>query len=111
VLIVDDSAPFLVLLRDIVDRTTGLEVAAEATSGEGAVRLADELRPDIVIIDVNMAGLGGIGAGRQIKARERAAVVVLISTTDPDELPAEAHAVADAVLSKADLAPALLDRL
>jgi DNA-binding NarL/FixJ family response regulator len=111
VLIVDDSATFLHLLGDLVARTAGLEVAGAASNGEDAVRLAADLRPDVAIIDVNMPGLDGIGAAKQIKAGADSAAVVLISTVDPKDLPAEASEVGDIVLSKADLEPELLDRL
>jgi DNA-binding NarL/FixJ family response regulator len=112
VLAVDDNAPFLELLADIVAASTQLESVGEARSGEQAVELARALEPNVVLIDVRMPGLGGVAAAKQIKARRPSTVVALISTTHPDELPAEAgECGADAVVWKSDLDPALLDEI
>jgi DNA-binding NarL/FixJ family response regulator len=112
VLAVDDNASFLELLADIVAASAELESAGEARSGERAVELAREIEPDIVLIDVRMPGLGGIAAAKQIKVHDPATVVALISTTHPDELPAEARECgADAVIWKSDLRPVLLDEI
>ena len=109
VLAVDDNAAFLALLREVVGATAHLELAGEARSGERAVAAAAELRPDIVLMDVWMPGLGGIGAAERIKSVHPSTVVVLISTTHPDELPRTA--CADAVIWKSRLAPRLLDAI
>ena len=90
VLAVDDDPPFLALLRDLVCATAELELVAEVDCGERAVDVATELQPDIVLIDVRMPGLGGIEAAERIKASLPATLIVLISTTHPDELPREA---------------------
>ncbi|HPS78955.1 MAG TPA: response regulator transcription factor [Thermoanaerobaculaceae bacterium] len=55
-------------LRDLLERRTDLKVVGEAADGEAAVRLAHELAPDIVILDVSMPKLNGIEATRQIVA-------------------------------------------
>ena len=68
VLIVDDQPPFLVAARQLIASTPGFEFVGEATSGEGAVTLAAALRPDLVLMDVRMPGLGGLGAARCITA-------------------------------------------
>lgn len=110
VLAVDDHAPFLALLRDVVRATTGLVVVGEAESGERAVEAAHELHPDVVLMDVRMPGLGGIEAAKRIKASRPATLVVLISTTHPDELPRDVEdSGADAVIWKSELQPKLLD--
>ena len=63
VLIVDDQPPFLVAARRLIASTPGFESVGEATSGERAVTLAAALRPDLVLMDVRMPGLGGLGRG------------------------------------------------
>jgi DNA-binding NarL/FixJ family response regulator len=108
VLAVDDDPQFLVLLHEIVDATRHLAIAGEARSGERAVREAHDMEPDMILMDVRMTGLDGIAAGRLIKADRPATLVILISTTHPDELPPVAGA-ADAVIWKIRLAPRLLD--
>lgn len=112
VLAVDDNVPFLALLRDVIGSTGGLELVGEAQSGEGAVAAARELHPDMVLMDVHMPGLGGLAAAERIKADSPATLVVLISTTHPDELlPRGASASADAIIWKSRLGPRPLDEI
>ena len=111
-LAVDDHAPFLTLVRELVDATNLLELVGEARCGEEAVEMASGLQPDVVLMDVRMPGLGGINAARQIRKSCPSALIVLISTADPDELPLEGtDAFADAVIHKGKLGPKLLDEL
>jgi DNA-binding NarL/FixJ family response regulator len=111
VLAVDDHVAFLALLRDVIGSTGHLELVGEAQSGEGAVAAARELQPDMVLMDVHMPGLGGLAAAERIKADSPATLVVLISTTHPDELLPRASASADAVIWKSRLGPRPLDEL
>ena len=112
VLIVDDQAPFLVAARRLIASTPGFESVGEATSGERAVTLAAALRPDLVLMDVRMPGLGGLGAARRITAERSAAAVVLVSA-DPQDVPAAAaeKCGALAVISKQQLRPSSLAAL
>ena len=111
-LIVDDQPPFLVAARKLIASTPGFEFVGEATSGEGAVTLAAALHPDLVLMDVRMPGLGGLGAARRITAARSAAAVVLVST-DPQDVPAAAAegCGAAAVIGKQHLRPSLLTAL
>jgi DNA-binding NarL/FixJ family response regulator len=54
VLIVDDQEPFRQAARMVVDITEGFEVVGEAETGEDSVRMAGELQPDLVLMDVNL---------------------------------------------------------
>ncbi len=67
VLIVDDEAPARDLLR-MLCADQGLTVVGEAKTGEEAVKLADRLRPDLVLLDIAMPGMGGMAAARHIAA-------------------------------------------
>ena len=112
VLAVDDQPSFRVVVRDLVDRTNGLVLVAEAECGERAVALAQELEPDMVLMDVRMPGFGGIAAANAIKEWNPSTVVVLVSTTRPDDLSPEVEGcLADEVLWKTDLRPRLLDEI
>ena len=106
VLIVDDQPPFLVAARRLIASTPGFEFVGEATSGERAVTLAAALRPDLVLMDVRMPGLGGLAAARCITTARSAAAVVLVSA-DPQDVPAAAAegCGALAVISKQHLRP------
>ena len=90
VLTVDDHSPFLAVLRDVVRATGHLEIVGEAQTGEGAIAAAQDLGPDMVLMDVQMPGIGGLEAAEEIKASRPSTVMVLISTTHPDELPPRA---------------------
>ncbi len=90
VLVVDDQAPFRRAARAVVAATAGFELAGEASSGEEAVALAASLHAGLVLMDVRMAGIGGIEAARRIAAAQPATRTILVSTDREDELPPEA---------------------
>jgi len=90
VLIVDDQAPFRRAARAVVTATPGFEVVGEAESGEEAVELADTLAPGLVLMDINLPGINGIEATRRITAAHPGAVVMLLSTYQAGDLPADA---------------------
>ncbi len=90
VLVVDDQAPFRAIARTVVELTPGFAVVGEAETGEDAVRLAAELAPAVVLMDINMPGISGIEATRQMVAAEPSIVVVLLSTYRESDLPADA---------------------
>ncbi len=68
VLIADDHQLFRLGLRHLLETEPGIEVVGEASDGRATVLLADELHPDVVVMDVGMPGMSGIEATRQIVA-------------------------------------------
>ena len=85
VLIVDDQEPFRLAARMVVELTDGFEVAGEAQTGEDAVTMADDLQPDLVLMDVNLPGINGVDATRQILSTSDTVVVLLLSTYEEAE--------------------------
>ncbi len=79
ILIVDDVAAVRQDLRTLLTLAGDLEVVAEAANGAEAVRLADALRPDVILMDLEMPVLGGLDATVQIKARHPACRVVALT--------------------------------
>jgi two-component system, NarL family, response regulator LiaR len=84
VLIADDHAMVRSGLRIFLMAFDDLELAGEASSGGEAVRLTEQLKPDVVLMDLIMPGLDGIHATREIKTRfPQVQVVALTSFADP----------------------------
>jgi DNA-binding NarL/FixJ family response regulator len=90
VLIADDQALLRGGFRLILDAQADIEVVGEASDGEEALRLAEELRPDVVLMDVRMPDLDGIEATRRLSEREGAPRVVMLTTFDTAEVVYEA---------------------
>jgi pilus assembly protein CpaE len=112
VLVVDDQLPFRLAARAVLRRAEGFELIGEAGDGEEAVTLVDELRPDLVLMDINMPRMNGIDATRAIVAAVPGTTVFLCSTYQQSDLPAEATtAGAAAYVNKEELGPALLRQL
>jgi DNA-binding NarL/FixJ family response regulator len=110
VLIVDDQEPFRMAARMVVEVTDGFEVVGEAETGEDSVTMAAELKPDLVLMDVNLPGINGLDATRQILSGSGEAVVVLLLSTYEEEeyAPRAAECGASAYIPKAVFGP---DRL
>ena len=109
VLIVDDQAPFRRAAAAVVKVTGGFDVVGEAASGEEAVELAAALAPQVVLMDINMGGINGIEAARRITSANPDVVVVLLSTYQADDLPADAATSgAVAYVNKEEFGPQVL---
>jgi DNA-binding NarL/FixJ family response regulator len=83
VLIVDDHDLFRTGLRNLLEEQ-GVDVAGEAASGADAVRLVAEIAPDVVVMDLNMPGITGVEATRQIVGRAPLTRVVVLTISDQD---------------------------
>jgi DNA-binding NarL/FixJ family response regulator len=86
VLVVDDHAMVRKGLVQLLTVVEGLEVVGEAAEGRSAVQAASELRPDVVLMDLQMPGLDGVGATREIVAAGTAQVLVLTSFSDAERI-------------------------
>lgn len=86
VLVADDHALFREGLAALVRSDRGLDLVAEAGSGEEAVRLAAELQPDVVVMDIRMSGISGIEATRAITAASPHVGVLILTMFDDDHL-------------------------
>src|SRR3954471_1161890 len=112
VLTVDDNVVFRRAAHDVIRATPGFEPVGEADTGEAALSLVPVLRPQLVLMDVRMPGIGGIEAARRIAevAPERVAVVLM--SADPRGLADEAIPPGTlGVVRKDRLSPAALRAL
>ena len=110
VLIVDDHAVVREGLRTFLELQDGIEVVGEAADGEQAVQHADALVPDVILMDLVMPKLDGIGAMRRLHQRPSPSrVIVLTSFLDDERLMPALQAGAAGYLLK-DVEPAELAR-
>ncbi|MFF7988734.1 response regulator [Kitasatospora xanthocidica] len=101
VLLVDDQPLVRAALEMVITETTDVEVVGEAGTGAEAVRLAAELRPDVVVMDIRMPGMDGIEATRLVTAADGPTRVLVLTTFDEDEhVYAALHAGASGFLVK-----------
>jgi AmiR/NasT family two-component response regulator len=110
VLLAEDEALIRLDLKEMLQEE-GYEVVGEVGDGESAVRLAEQLRPDLIILDVKMPGMDGITAAERIAANRIAPVVILTAFSQRDlvERARDAGAMAYLVkpFQKRDLLPAI----
>lgn len=101
ILLADDHPAFLAGLRTLLRTIPGTEVVGEAATGVAAIAEAHRLKPDIVLMDVNMPGVNGIEATRTIVARHNGtAVLILTMDHDNDSVLASVRAGARGYLLK-----------
>jgi len=101
VLLVDDAIPVRQELRQLLELAGGIQIVAEAGNGLDAVRLAAKAAPDVVIMDLEMPLLDGLGATRRIKAHCPAPRVVVLSVHAGQTVEEDARAAgADAFIVK-----------
>jgi DNA-binding NarL/FixJ family response regulator len=103
VLIVDDHAPFRALARQLLT-VDGFDVVGEASDGAGALRAARELRPDVVLLDVELPDVDGFGVADALAGAPQAPRIVLVSSRARDDYGRlVAESAAHGFIAKAEL--------
>jgi NarL family two-component system response regulator LiaR len=85
VLLVDDHAVVRKGMRALLDREPGIEVVGEAGDGDQAVHAVDRLRPDVILMDLEMPGIGGIEATQRISAAHPESRIVVLTSHAAEE--------------------------
>lgn len=87
VLLIDDHKLVRTGIRRILEDSPGIEVIGEADDGEHGVELAQQLDPDVVLLDVSMPGIGGLEATRQLLAQDPSTKVIVVSVHAREPVP------------------------
>jgi DNA-binding NarL/FixJ family response regulator len=91
VLVVDDQVLFRRVMSAVVNETEGFVLVGSAASGEESITAAEVLRPDLILMDVNLPGIDGMEATRRLREEATAVAVVLLSTYDEDDWDGQAQ--------------------
>ena len=112
VLLVDDHEMVRIGLAAVLDTEDGIEVVGEASSGEEGIRLAQEYKPDVVLMDLVMDGMDGIEATRQLlQLFPDCKVIVLTSYLDDEKMYPVIEAGAFSYLLKTSRATEIADAI
>jgi DNA-binding NarL/FixJ family response regulator len=90
VLVVDDFEPFRRLVCSILQKEQDLQVICEVCDGLGAVQKAQELKPDLILLDLGLPALNGFAAARQIRQLSPESKMLFVSIESSDDLVQEA---------------------
>jgi DNA-binding NarL/FixJ family response regulator len=112
VLLADDDRPFVESLIPLIERQPELAVVGSAENGLAAIELAEELRPDAIVIDLHMPLVDGVTAVARLRRdHPRMCVIALTGDSHPALHRAVTEAGADAVLMKEEFVDVLVQRL
>ena len=87
VLLVDDHDLVRTGIRRLLEDIQGLEVIGEVDTGEAAIEFVNHEMPDVVLMDINMPGIGGLGATRQLTAKHKKLKIIVVTVHDTEPFP------------------------
>jgi DNA-binding NarL/FixJ family response regulator len=111
-LIVDDQDIFVASVRTLLDSHDEVEVVGATWNGAEALKLTNELMPDVILMDIDMPVMDGVEATRQILARFSAARVLILSGLyEPERIEAALRAGAVDHLAKTEMSDRLVETI
>ena len=87
VLLTDDHALVRTGIRRLLEDSKQVEIVGEADCGEDGIKLAQELSPDVILMDVNMPGIGGVEACRRILQRDPEQKIIVLTIHSEQTFP------------------------
>ena len=103
VLLADDHAAIRHSIRRILEKNSNLCIVGEASTGTDALRLVQELKPDVLLLDMEMPGIKGIHVARELRANNVPVSIIILSDSDDDHFIKEIlQAGVDAYLHKGE---------
>ena len=109
ILLVDDHAIVRMGFKMLIEAEEGIKVIGEAESGEIAIKLFQELKPDIIVMDITMPGIGGLEATDRIMAKDKNTKILVLSAHEDSVHPKRAlNAGAMGYLTKRSAAEELI---
>jgi DNA-binding NarL/FixJ family response regulator len=85
ILVVDDHVLIRTGVINLIKNESDISIIGEADSGEDAVKLADELKPDIILMDISMPGISGLEAAGRIKKKHSAIGIIILTIYKSEE--------------------------
>ncbi len=93
VLLVEDFQPFRCAVRSILGKRSAFEIVGEVSDGLEAVRKAEELQPDLILLDIGLPNLSGIDAARQIRKLAPEARIIFVTQESGEHFVQEAFRI------------------
>ena len=90
VVVVEDFAPYRELICSIIGQEPRLQIIAEVSDGLEAVQKAEELKPDLILLDIGLPTLDGLAAARQIRQRASESKIIFVSQESSPDVVQEA---------------------
>ena len=85
IVVIDDDKLVALSLKTILENTGSIEIAAMGHSGEEAISLYEQFKPDVMLMDIRMQGMTGLEAGEKILANDKTARILYLTTFSDDE--------------------------
>jgi len=112
IILVDDHPPFLAALMGLLRQEPEIEIVGQAHDGRDGVKLAEQLQPDLVLVDYSMPVMDGMALVKELKKCGHAAKIVMLSfQAEPEYREMALHAGADDYLMKTEIYKGLLPLL